>query len=880
MKIDLHGSWDLLHKGKTIAIEVPGVIEKYVEKRDDSGVYSYYREFQLNLKNDKSYILTCKGISYGYSIFINAKQVFYGEGVWGETIVDITEYLQENNTIEVSIDRPSFDRSSRYHFRSILFGFIPDVLFPFSGIFRPIFIEELDPCYCKNLEVIPCVHSKSVRVSVETSIPLAANQKLHISCFFQGSLVFQYETTSLESSFSIKEAHAWSPESPNMYTCTVELVCGDNILQKAHRTFGFREITVDGYSVKINGVKQYFRGILHWGYYPEKMSVYQSEEEIRRELETIQSMGFNAIKFCLFIPEQRYYELCDEMGIMVWQELPLWLPYDNGYLIDRIRMQFPAMIKQVIFHPSLLYMSIGCELDSTIPSNIINDIYSNISDYKSSVVICDNSGGGECFEGNTDTESDIYDYHFYGEIHHMKRLIHEFSHQSRVPKPWLFGEFNDMDTFRNISGARTLAGNAPYWTNKDFEKNLLRYVHQGFGSDNPVYNFEDIVNSYGYQSFIPLIERKSLEKSYWVRKYNLETVRSFQNISGYAITAIRDVPITATGLIDDCGKSKFEGDRMKMINTDIVISLLPPLLRSWYRGSDIYDSHDLFSFQEGSFIDNRVIISSTLSEDFYSHMSITCRSAENVIYTESFPITLQEGLSREYTQLRIPLPELRYPMRYNLEIRIGEYCNRWDIWSYPKNYSATFFIYDPTNMFDQIEGIFSCSRLLEVPKTLEGTLLTTVYTEEIATLYQQGTHIVYVQQGIGLLPLDYLPFWRENVKLIHEVPELRELQHLGYDGGNFLSVTTKIGFDGIMLRQIYPDYTPLLSRIDNRNFKLHEHAIFVPSQKENLMCSGNLVITSLNFSGGEGDQARDFSCNYFGQSLLNAFILIAQRGNV
>ncbi len=878
MKIDLQGEWTLKYQNREFSVQVPGAVEKYLEKRDDPGEYSYYREFSLSPQKGKKYLLRCQGIAYGYHIFINSQSVFQGEGIWVESVVDITRWLQEENSIEIRIIRPSFDTSSPYHFRSLLFGFIPDVLFPFSGIFRPIFIEELHPYFCKDIHVDPQGVGGKVEVTAETSADLIDDYRLRITCYFKGEQIYQYETVDQKSEFYVNDPHLWSPQSPQLYQLRVELLFQKETVQQYSKSFGFREIAIDGHRVTINGVPQYFRAALHWGYYPEEMSVYQDESAIREELNKIRAMGFNAVKFCLFIPEQRYYELCDEMGIMVWQELPLWLPYDNGYLIDRIEKQFPAIVRQTISHPSLLYMSIGCELDSTVPSAIIDQIYKVISDYNTSVIICDNSGGGECFEGNTDTKSDIYDYHFYGEIHHMKRLIQEFSHESRTPKPWLFGEFNDMDTFRDTQSLQRALGTSPFWTSTDFGVNLLRYVHRGFGSDYPVYHFPEIVMDYGYQKLIPHIEEMSLKKAYWVRKYNLETVRTYQSISGYAITALRDVPITATGLIDDFGEMKFSKQSMQMINGDVVISMLPPLRRSWYRGSDIYDSHDVYNFQEGETLNNRIIISSNLVEDLHTTLTVVCRTEGVDLHSVTYPISVQASLSQEYMELAIPLPERGKPTRYELEVNVGKYQNRWDIWTYAKSYNTSFTLYDPSNIFDQIEENFPCDRLTTIPKNLESkVLLTTVYTEAIETLRQSGVNIVYIQQGDGLLPFEYLPFWRENVTILHKNPQFAQLQHLGFDGPNFLSLTTKIGFDAKMLRKIYPNYTPLITRVDNRNFRLHEYAIFIAPQEKTLKKGGNMVITSFDFGAGQGDQARDFSRNYFGKAMLDALLHISRE---
>ncbi len=572
--LDLGGKWELCFNNTSIEVEVPGVIEKYVDKKDEKFEYSYIKNFKIDKSTDKVYILNCEGISYGYDILINGREVIKHEGIWEHIKVDITKYLEKDNKIEVKIIRPSFDKESPYFYRSLLLGFIPDVLLPFSGIFRPIYVEEKSISYINDIRVFADYDGKQFSIDCEVeefdSCEIAVNitnPKGEIKTFNSKKLKCDIPT----------EVITWSTYTPNLYFIEINLLKDRKIVDTYTCKRGFRKIESDGEKILLNGKREYFRAVLHWGYYPEEMSFNISKEKIYEEVMMLKEQGFNAVKFCLFIPDKYYFELCDELGIFVWQELPLWLPFDNGYLYDRIEKQYPNMMKNFIDNPSTLLISIGCEMDATVSQKQINKIYDNIKSYKSTAIICDNSGSGECFEGNTDNKTDIYDYHFYPEVNNMQNLIDAFNHESRDKKPWLFGEYNDMDSFRNLKSIIEKLGKKPFWASPEYSDNLLRYVHQGFGSDNPIYYFDDIVAKYGYEDILEHIENLGIQKAYDVRKFNLETTRSNDSISGYSITAIRDVPITSCGIVDDLGNPKFSNEKMKMINGNLVITMLPKL---------------------------------------------------------------------------------------------------------------------------------------------------------------------------------------------------------------------------------------------------------------------------------------------------------------
>src|SRR5438477_11268622 len=70
----------------------------------------------------------------------------------------------------------------------------------------------------------------------------------------------------------------------------------------------------------------YPRGLLHWGWYPDLGHPNPPEETIRREIRQAQSLGFNLIKFCLWVPPHHYLELMRQEDIQAWMELPIWMP--------------------------------------------------------------------------------------------------------------------------------------------------------------------------------------------------------------------------------------------------------------------------------------------------------------------------------------------------------------------------------------------------------------------------------------------------------------------------------------------------------------------------------------------------------------------------
>jgi hypothetical protein len=106
------------------------------------------------------------------------------------------------------------------------------------------------------------------------------------------------------------------------------------------------------------------RGILHWGYYPELQQPWPTESMMRAEIAYVRSLGFNLIKFCLWIPPPRYYELCEELGMLVWQEYPVW---DAPLNDPAIKSEYADFFRQDGPFSCIVLRTLTCDNDRVDP---------------------------------------------------------------------------------------------------------------------------------------------------------------------------------------------------------------------------------------------------------------------------------------------------------------------------------------------------------------------------------------------------------------------------------------------------------------------------------------------------------------------------------
>lgn len=863
-RIMLNGWWKVCFETEEYSVQVPSVMEKYLPEKDLCTSFHYHKAFTMEIQQSCCYELHMEGISCAGSVFVNTVPVGEVEGIWTAHTVDITHALKNgDNHLEIIVEKPSFDQHHAYYFRSVLFGFIPDILFPFSGIYKDIYIEEKAAVHFEEPQVYFDYRQQELVVESKGECR---------DCYVQLELDEQepvWQPYDNELRFHIKDIQTWSPQDPFRYRVRVSLWKEGSCCDSITRMLGYRTIQKKEDSLLLNECPIYFRGILHWGYYPQDYQITPDKEQARRELLALREQGFNAVKFCLFLPPQYYYDLCDELGILVWQEFPLWLPYDNGHLFHRIMRQYPEMMQTLRHHPSLFMISLGCELDSTISKETLDELYRQLDAYGTQAVICDNSGSAECYDGALHSKSDIYDYHFYGEIHNMQQLLHEFKHPSREQKPWFFGEFNDMDTFRNLRTVREGSSYPLYWADPAPSKNLLRHVHAGFASDMPVYRFEEIVQANDVEKDMQRICACALQKAYDVRKYNLETARR-NNVNGYNITAIRDVPITSCGIFDDFNQKKWSDAAMQSVNGDMVLSMAAPLRRKWEHGADVYQILDEYNFYGGTRIMNRIFLSNHTDRHGECKVIITLEEeqlnfqSEAAIYVHAFQCS-------EIHQLDIVLPEVAETKRMCLRITLmiqgkQESMNSWDIWVYPKR-KLQMQLFDPVNCLkgaDEVMQVNRIHRLHEADKNQP--LVTTVLTKEMLACLSEGCSIVYLQQAEGYFPVRHEPFWRECVHMIEPCRMLDHMAHKGYDSLQFLSLASNVSIAPSDIHKLTRHYERFISRIDNRRFHRSECMFRFKEGTHSIM------VCTLNFHHSEGTQARSFAENIAAQNLLAAMI--------
>ena len=209
----------------------------------------------------------------------------------------------------------------------------------------------------------------SVRVRLYNPTQVAEDVEISIRVFDPNERVVHQSTRTLKpstetqnlSTFSIDKPALWSPQKPSLYRCEVNLKGFSQIVVER---FGLRSFEfVKNGPFKLNGERLLIRGTQrhedHAG-----VAAAMTDDMMRKEMRLIKDLGANFIRLGHFQQSRTILNLCDELGLLVWEEIP-WCR--GGLGGERYKEQARRMLRNMIDqhrnHPSVIIWGIGNEND-------------------------------------------------------------------------------------------------------------------------------------------------------------------------------------------------------------------------------------------------------------------------------------------------------------------------------------------------------------------------------------------------------------------------------------------------------------------------------------------------------------------------------------
>ena len=315
----LNGSWDftvsengtVVYDGKiTVPFCPESLLSGVNQIFSDGANLTYTRKFTLPDRFNKGrVILHFGGVDQVAKVYINGNLAVEHAGGYTPFFTDITEFLQEENTVTVQTTDALKDGILPYGKQTLNRGGMWYT--PVSGIWQTVWLESVPNEYISSVSATVSGDQLTVTIDGVKSAILTVNTP-------DGNLTAT--TDNGVFNLSIKKPVLWSPENPYLYRFTVQT---DD--DKIESYFAIRTLTVENIDgikrLCVNGKPTFFHGLLDQGYFSDGIFTPASPEVYTEEIKKVKALGFNTLRKHIKIEPQHFYYECDRLGLFVWQDM-------------------------------------------------------------------------------------------------------------------------------------------------------------------------------------------------------------------------------------------------------------------------------------------------------------------------------------------------------------------------------------------------------------------------------------------------------------------------------------------------------------------------------------------------------------------------------
>ena len=294
-------------------INVPGA---WNEQKDELFFYQgsiwLFKKFNFNIDPNKLNHLYIGASNFSTKIFLNGERVGQFNSGYTAFNFDISDYLiNGENVLLVQINANLSEDS------------VPTKKtdwWPYGGLVGDVLIVNTPKIFIENAYVqISDLQKKQLNFRAKLNLNKNMNIKLIIDELNLQRSFTTNKNGEIDEFIKFKNIDLWSPENPKLYNVTVKIE-GDEIVDQ----IGFREIKTKGKQIFLNGTPIKFKGIsMHAEPIGEK-GVAFSKAHFESLVTTSKELNINFIRAAHYPYTRHMAKVCDELGIMLWEEIPVY----------------------------------------------------------------------------------------------------------------------------------------------------------------------------------------------------------------------------------------------------------------------------------------------------------------------------------------------------------------------------------------------------------------------------------------------------------------------------------------------------------------------------------------------------------------------------
>lgn len=335
---------------------VPGAFDTSPEYRCRRGTGLYRREFQLTEDSPRG-ILKVAGVGLRARFRIDGREVGFTNLPYSGVEFETGPLCAGKHTITAAIDN-NFDAEK-------MKLFLPYYdFYAFGGFYRSIELHQVPECAIDRVQVCTLCHETG-RVALRFLFTGGGPGRRRV--FFRFDTERDFHTAEVGHMESLEcmvpGFRVWSPESPEMHTVEVRL--GEDCIVEQ---FGIRTVRVGKRRILLNGNPVWLKGFNRHESHPE-FGPATPEAVMLEDMQNLRSLSCNMVRGCHYPQDQRFLDLCDAFGMLVWEESLGWNntreQMADREFCDLQEKQTRLMVRNSINHPSVIIWAFLNEQDSS-----------------------------------------------------------------------------------------------------------------------------------------------------------------------------------------------------------------------------------------------------------------------------------------------------------------------------------------------------------------------------------------------------------------------------------------------------------------------------------------------------------------------------------
>ena len=292
------------------------------------GTMWYARKFEINKKSDENLFLYFGAVNYRCRVYLNGTLIGSHEGGFTPFQFNVTNVVKEGgNFLAVEVDNTRTADA------------IPALSFDwwnYGGITRDVMLVHTPKNYIRDYFIqLDKYDSDRVHAEVQLSAQNAGQLvKIEIPELKIANKVFTDGTGLAKATFRVRNLERWSPQAPKLYQVIVS-----SEVDEVKENIGFRNLYVKNTQIYLNDSPVFMKSIgLHEEISQRQGRAY-SEQDAIALLSEAKGLGVNMIRLAHYPQNEYIVRLAEKMGIMLWEEIPIWQGIDFKNAETRMKAQ-------------------------------------------------------------------------------------------------------------------------------------------------------------------------------------------------------------------------------------------------------------------------------------------------------------------------------------------------------------------------------------------------------------------------------------------------------------------------------------------------------------------------------------------------------------